>query len=167
MAMMAAWASVKIWGQARTKNLAFWKRSLVGVLIGWNVETCLRASPDFLAYFNEAASAHASYFLVDSDLDWGQDIRRLSAELKARHVRSVSIMVLGTADLNREGLPEYRTLQPWTNPGGWIAVSEYWLKEGEGYRWLEPYPYIRVGKSIRLCQNPAGVTSGSGVSGDP
>ena len=38
--------------------------------------TLWTANPDYLPYFNEAV-AHPERVLVDSDLDWGQDLRRL------------------------------------------------------------------------------------------
>jgi hypothetical protein len=49
---------------------------LVVALLGWHVAEALRTAPHFLAYFNELAGGpDAGYqHLVDSSLDWGQDL---------------------------------------------------------------------------------------------
>ena len=38
--------------------------------------------PDHLAYFNVLAGAEPEHLLVDSDLDWGQDVNRVASELR-------------------------------------------------------------------------------------
>ena len=47
--------------------------------------------PDYLAYFNELAGDEPERILADSDLDWGQDMLRLSARLRevGRDVRRI------------------------------------------------------------------------------
>jgi hypothetical protein len=53
------------------------------VLWGWGL---VKTGPYYLAYFNELAGGPANgyKFLVDSNLDWGQDIKTLSAWLNKR-----------------------------------------------------------------------------------
>jgi hypothetical protein len=47
----------------------------VGVLLAWNAASSLSIHPHYLAYFNELAGGpdHGAGWLIDSNLDWGQD----------------------------------------------------------------------------------------------
>jgi hypothetical protein len=131
---------------------------MVVALIFWATVASVRAHPDYLAYFNEAAGAHPEAILVDSDLDWGQDLLRLSAELHRRNISQVAIVYFGSARLDRAGLPPYRVLAPGERVTGWIAASLYMETMGDlraedcgGYCWLNDVPEVaRAGKSIRL-----------------
>ncbi len=117
----------------------------------------LAAWPDYLPWFNVLAP-HPERILVDSDLDWGQDFRRLVAALHARAVPSVALAYLGTADLPHEGLPPYRMLGPDERTSGWIAVSELArIHAPDRFRWLDAYaPVERVGRTIDLYYVPPG-----------
>jgi hypothetical protein len=50
--------------------------ALIIGLLAWHVVEALRSSPDFLAYFNQLAGGpdKGHEHLVDSSLDWGQDL---------------------------------------------------------------------------------------------
>ncbi len=131
-------------------------RVLTAALFGWQLATAAVVYPDYLAYFNFTAGAHPERILVDSDLDWGQDLRRLSVELARRHVSMVHVAYRGTADLTRENLPPFDALKPGQPATGWIAVDMLAMKEEPaGYAWLQSYtPVQRVGKSIDLYYIP-------------
>jgi hypothetical protein len=141
--------------------------SVVVVLLIWHLASSFQAHPDYLPYFNEFAGHHPEEILIDSDLDWGQDLLRLSAALKKRDVRDVSIVYSGTADLARFDLPAFQTLQPHQPATGWIAISMLALKTGadrnaprDSFEWLESYnPVCTVGASIRLYYVPEPVPS--------
>jgi hypothetical protein len=130
---------------------------LAVLLAGWQVASSFRSHPDYLAYFNELAP-RPERILVDSDLDWGQDLKRLADTLRARDIREVSIAYNGSADLSRHGLPITRELVPFRPTSGWIAISLFCLKMGkigtrtpDEFAWLERFePVARVGSSIRL-----------------
>ncbi len=132
----------------------------------WCVVTSWRAHPDYLAYFNELAGAHPENILVDSDLDWGQDLLRLGPALRARNIHDVWIVYFGSARLNAAGLPPYRELRPGERVTGWVAASAWSLKMGDlstpdcgGYCWLNEYPpTATVGKSILLIYVPPAVS---------
>lgn len=148
LAMGAASAVVACWHAWRR-----WQaRGLIVALALWQFSTVVSAYPDYLAYFNFTAGDHPERILVDSDLDWGQDLRRLSRELARRHISDVFIAYRGTADLTREHLPTFRLLKPGQRVNGWIAIDMLSLKEERaGYGWLAAYtPVQRVGKSIDL-----------------
>ena len=72
------------------------------------------AHPDYIAYFNELAGTHPERILVDSDLDWGQDMNRLSAEFAVAECR-ISAWRASTP----------ATIPNWTYPTGtrWRPIS--------------------------------------------
>jgi hypothetical protein len=129
--------------------------ALVVAALAWQLVTPLATFPDYLAYFN-ATAPHPERVLIDSDLDWGQDLRRLERRLAELRVPSVSLAYLGTADLAREPLPPTKPLPPGTRTTGWVAITALARQRGgEGYAWLDRYPPVeRVGKSIWLYHIP-------------
>lgn len=56
-----------------------WRMTAVAALLAWGAISSLRIHPHSLSYFNELAGgpAHGSAHLVDSNIDWGQDLRFL------------------------------------------------------------------------------------------
>jgi 4-amino-4-deoxy-L-arabinose transferase-like glycosyltransferase len=176
LAVLAGFAAGRLWNLPEHKTLG---RAAVVVLVGWQLISSARIHPDYLAYFNELASRHPDRVLVDSDLDWGQDLLRLADALRARKIDSVTIAYFGLADLDRHNLPPWTELQPYQPATGWIAISEMKLKTGErrppyrDYAWLEAYePVAMVGKSIRLYYIPGGTGAPgkeglSGTKGNP
>jgi hypothetical protein len=128
---------------------------LPAVLAVWTAADSLRAHPDYMAYFNEFVGAHPEKILAESDLDWGQDLNRLSERLKVLGVHQVSIAYFGSAALDQAGLPPYQGLPPDQPVAGYVAVSVRrtnidYRKDGS-YGWLKRYkPLERVGKSIDL-----------------
>lgn len=128
---------------------------VAALLVAWVVGDSVRAHPDYLAHFNEFAGSHPEKILCESDLDWGQDLHRLSQRLKQRGVQEFSIAYFGTARLDKAGLPHYVPLSPTQPSRGLIAVSLHHLnidyrKDGS-FAWLKAYqPVERIGKSIDL-----------------
>jgi hypothetical protein len=132
---------------------------VVLILFGWHLVSSARAHPDYLAYFNEFGGQHPERILVDSDLDWGQDLLRLSALLQQKHIENLSIAYAGSPDLDLHqfGIPAFRELNPHQPTTGWIAISLLRLKAGgfglpsDSFSWLEAYkPVCPVGRSILL-----------------
>jgi hypothetical protein len=149
MAIVAAALATHLW--QHTTQIA--TRGGLIALAAWQLSTVVNAHPDYLAYFNELAGSHPEKILVDSDLDWGQDMRRLENDLHARGIREFGLIYRGTADLPHENLPHYKRLWPNDRATGWIAVSLLAKATAEdgGYNWLDAYqPITRVGKSIDL-----------------
>jgi hypothetical protein len=125
------------------------------LLLAWVVVDSWRAHPDYLAHFNEFGGSHPETILCESDLDWGQDLHRLSERLKQRGIQEVSIAYFGTALLHKAGLPHYELLSPTQTSRGYIAVSLHQLnidyKKDGSFAWLKSYtPVERIGKSIDL-----------------
>jgi hypothetical protein len=123
--------------------------------VSWQVLTLWTANPDYLPYFNEAI-AHPEQVLVDSDLDWGQDLWRLEQRAAAIKIPKLNLAYRGTADLAREPLPHFLILPPWRPATGWIAISELAkVHDPKGYGWLDAYqPMEKIGKTIELYYLP-------------
>jgi hypothetical protein len=118
------------------------------------------AHPDYLPWFNQLAGRHPEHIVVDSDLDWGQDLQRLGWRMKELGVKQVSIAYLGTAPMESAGLPSYQALDPVKKTTGYIAISMRCItlenaKDGS-FAWLKQYtPTEKIGKSILLYHLPA------------
>lgn len=152
LAIGAGAAVLALWQNLHSLPL----RCVAVALVVWQFTTLVTAYPDYLAWFNAFAGAHPERILVDSDLDWGQDLRRLSQELARRQISEVYIAYRGSADLSREHLPAYKMLGPNKEVTGWIALDMLSLKESNGgYDWLLGHqPLQRIGRSIDLYYLP-------------
>ena len=124
-------------------------------LVFWQLSTLWSAYPDYLPYFNEAVP-HPERVLVDSDLDWGQDLYRLELRTAQLGVAKLNIAYRGTADLKREPLPPFEVLASRRPVSGWVAISELArTRNPADYAWLGAYrPLERIGKSIDLYYIP-------------
>ena len=128
--------------------------ALLAALV-WQLSTLWRAWPDYLPYFNELV-VHPERVLVDSDLDWGQDLHRLEVRAAQLGIGHLSLAYRGTADLRRERLPPLHILAPHERVTGWVAVSQLArTRNHSDYAWLDAYhPVERVGKTIDLYYLP-------------
>lgn len=154
IAITAGAGAAKLWESGRGRWLA---RACVLALLGWLAIASLRAHPDYLAYFNECCDAHPERWLVNTDLDWGQDLDRLADVLRRRKVERLHLAYFGRADPHRHGLPPFDLLPPYTPVSGWVAISEFNIALGtrvapyDQYHWLEAYqPVEHGGRSMRL-----------------
>lgn len=79
--------------------------ALAPLLLLWGAGLA-RAWPHYLAYFNEAAGGPAGGYrvLVDSNLDWGQDVKALAAWLRARGNPPVIFSYFGAAPPEEYGI---------------------------------------------------------------
>ncbi len=73
-------------GLARARLPVRWRRPVtvaVGLALAWLVVGNTGAAPHWIGYFNEAAGGwrNGHRYLLDSNLDWGQDLLRLRARL--------------------------------------------------------------------------------------
>jgi hypothetical protein len=158
LAICAGVAAAQIWNfMSRSAALKVAARVTLVSLLSWQLIAGARIHPDYLAYYNECCEAHPDRWLVDSDLDWGQDMARLADELRTRHVDHFSLAWYWTADPDRMGLPPHDELLPYRPVHGWIAISELDLALGtheppyDQFKWLRRYvPVTQVGKSMRL-----------------
>lgn len=123
--------------------------------------------PDYLAYFNEfAGGAENGYrYLVDSNLDWGQDLKGLKHFMDARGIDRIYFSYFGTDSPDRYGikydwLPSYKLKNPNPQPTVDIRRKRYlaisvtnlqgvYMEPPTMFRWLDRYtPVARIGHSI-------------------
>jgi len=143
-----------------------WILSALAVLLVWLAGSSLLSHPDYLAYFNEFAGSQPENILVDSDLDWGQDMKRLATRLQEVGARQLTWVPLQLADFEKEhGFPPIDMRMDVMNPApGWTAVSMTVLKQRRLGLW-DSYPGVtmwperikpteKVGKSIWLWYFP-------------
>jgi hypothetical protein len=155
LAIIGGQGAMRLLGAA-TSNA---KTLIAGGLCAAAAMIAIAANPDHLSYFNIFAGEHPEHVLVDSNLDWGQDLYRLRDTLAARGIRdSVKIAYFGTADVTAAGVPNARLLGLHEHATGWIAASETYLAGewvGHAYQWLLAYPAVaRIGPSMRLWYIP-------------
>lgn len=150
--------------------LASWQasratRGLAAALCAWILVGTWRSHPDYLAYFNEFANDDPGAVLVESDLDWGQDLERLADTVRARSITDLSITYFGFPDRLGQLFPHARSVGPLEpRPTGWYAVSETLFRRGwvtrtsgnvlarrDSLTWLKEFkPVAQIGASIRL-----------------
>jgi Dolichyl-phosphate-mannose-protein mannosyltransferase len=77
-----------------------------GALMALLAIESLAYTPDFLPFFNFAAGGPKAghRYLLDSNVDWGQDLNRLADWVTANHPRSVCLSYFGTADPKAYGI---------------------------------------------------------------
>jgi len=116
-------------------------RIVVAALLAWQLASCAIATPHHLAYFNELAGGpdRARRLLLDSNLDWGQDLGRLEDYLAARGVERVCLGYFGHVDPRVYGLDF--TLPPTVPTPGLCAVSANFLG---GYPYAITYAGPRI-----------------------
>lgn len=159
LAMLAGMGVVALW---RAKGAQPAARALAVLLVGWQLASSASAHPDYLPWFNELARGRPERILIDSDLDDGQDLKRLADTLRARRIPVVSLAYAGSATVAEHGLPPVHWLEPHRPVTGWVAASLYSIKLGsldqpghDDFAWLERYqPVALVGRSIRLYYIP-------------
>ncbi len=137
-------------------------RVLLACLFLWQGAGTLGVHPDYLAYFNEVAGGPegGSAWLVDSNLDWGQDLAGLARWMRAHDVPGINLSYFGTADPRYYGIkgPLLPTSTPYplrpqrARLPGLVAISATYLA-GVG---LEPE--IRAGYA-RLLEGAREVTT--------
>lgn len=101
-------------------------RYAVFALLALQAVECASIYPDYLAFFNAASGGpgNGPQYLVDSNIDWGQDITKLSRWLEARGTRRVWIDYFGKADLRYYGIDEASLPRP-TDAAGWAAIDDF------------------------------------------
>jgi hypothetical protein len=140
---------------------------------------CLFQAPNLLGYFNEVALLvnERHEMLIDSNLDWGQDLGRLKTYMDRNGIARVKLAYMGTASPKHYGIAHevlpadhlYAQREPeWVDakdigPGDWVAVS---VNPYVGLRLENPSFYqdllsgvprvATIGRSIFLFQVPPG-----------
>ncbi|HEY3176138.1 MAG TPA: glycosyltransferase family 39 protein [Candidatus Polarisedimenticolia bacterium] len=115
LCLAGGWLLAEIWRLGRFAGRA------VGIaLLLWHAWSALAIHPYHLAYFNEAAGGpdRGYLHLVDSNLDWGQDLPGLREFMKERGLSRINLYYFGTADPDYYGIERAVPPEP-----GYYAVS--------------------------------------------
>ena len=144
------------------------KYAILAALLLWQAAAIAAIYPHFLAYFNEIAGGpdNGYIYTVDSNLDWGQDLKRLVTWTEENNVNTIYVDYFGGSDaayyLKDKFQPWWGTRNPHELPkGSYLAVSGTFLQGGRGtpvpgftqnwghYLWLNKYqPVAKIGYSI-------------------
>lgn len=149
----------------------------------------LAAGPYFLAYFNlpSTLAADRHFLLADSNLDWGQDLRRLKRWMDRHGIERLKLAYFGNASPRLLGLrhdrlmaanmyqdyePEWKLVET-LHPGDWVAVSATNYAgivlglRADHYRKLLAglSPITAIGHSILVFHIPPGWRPPKGVPG--
>ena len=121
-------------------------------LLAWHVASGALQHPDYLSYTNELAGNHPEKFLADSDLDWGQDMKRLAAFLAEQHATAVTFVPFNRtyATLAGHAFPEMQPGDAAHPSPGWNAVSVSVWKIFGVPQWPDSSPQVKIGRSIFL-----------------
>ena len=153
---------------------------LIPLLCGWYLISSLNIYPHYIAYFNELVGGprNGYRYLVDSNLDWGQDLKGLKRWMDEEGLDRIYLAYYGTASQDYH-LPSYQYLPGigWAKTDGshvlplnvdreMLAISVHLLvvarypvelptlqyRPAKGiYSWLKKYePVARIGYSIHI-----------------
>jgi hypothetical protein len=164
--LIAGKAVVALWN-AKSHLL----RDLLGALCLFAVVESVAIYPDYLAFFNQLVGGphNGHKYLVDSNLDWGQDLKGLKLWMDQNNVQHINLSYFGTAD------PAYYKINCTHLPGapfyaeqsaklpvlpGLVAISAtnlrgvYFEDRSRNFYWplLEMKPVGVIGYSIYVYQ---------------
>ncbi len=139
--------------QQHRKLLTLTLAALAGIYIFISMITY----PTYTAYFSEVigGTQNGPRYLVDSNIDWGQDIKRLQTYMQEHDIPYVCMSYFGQANLVYYAL-DFRYLPTATDPHDPTAVNcvvaisvTSLLSQDGAYWWLRQYePDARIGGSI-------------------
>jgi hypothetical protein len=126
-------------------------------LLVWHVASGAWQHPDYLPYTNEIAGNHPENFVGDSDLDWGQDMKRLGEYFARIGVSEITFKPYNITYVTMGGPPLPRMLpDAWDHPSpGWNAVSLSQWKVFNHPGWIDGRkPQVRIGRTTWLWYFP-------------
>jgi hypothetical protein len=93
--LLAGFAVTELWSKGRRPF-----RILLGALLGFAVLEFAGVYPHYLAFFNQFVGGprNGHKYLVDSNIDWGQDLKGLKQWMSAHDVQHINLSYFGTAD---------------------------------------------------------------------
>ena len=140
------------------------RKIFIVILMIWAAFSTISVWPSFLSYFNEIAGGpNGGYkWVVDSNLDWGQDILRLARFVEKNNIKEIKMDYFSGAPaeyyIKTAKIESYNREIP---QKGWLAVSATIFQgacKGDkvpcsyserAYTWLDQYkPVAKIGYSI-------------------
>ena len=159
---LTAWGT-KQWLSVDIQKKAF-RSLIVFTLLIWYIAESVLTFPFYLAYFNEFAGGPdgGHRYAVDSNLDWGQDLKRLAIYVEENDIDKIKLAYFGGDSPELILGDKYEPLNA-SIPGqkGWLAISATLLEGGRAepakgfnqstthHEWLNAYePTAKIGYSI-------------------
>ena len=137
---LLGWAAQRALQQTRAAG--FTAFAGLTLLLGWHIKISAEIAPHYLAYFSPLAGGPTEGYrhLVDSSLDWGQDLPALQTWLESPQRRGTKIHLsyFGTGEpayyhINATRLPflnGFAQMPPWYEPrGGLYCISATMLQQ--------------------------------------
>jgi len=149
---------------------------ILGILLLWYMVSSIAVAPNYLGYFNEfiGGMKNGYKYLVDSNMDWGQDLKLLKKWLDKKGIESIQFSYFGfglpefygiryvylPSGLSNLEIPQNYEVPPKGSQKGLMAISVTNLQgvyfkvkgiEPDYYYWLKKYkPIAMVGSSILI-----------------
>jgi len=151
----------------QNKKLVIGHWSLVVFLLLWYALSSLNIFPYYLTHFNElvGGSKNGYIYVTDSNLDWGQDLKRLAKWVDEQEIKKIKVDYFGGATaeyyLGNKFERWWAERDPKYAKGSWLAISATFLQQNRAiptkgfskstnsYFWLNQYqPVTVIGNSI-------------------
>jgi len=152
-----------------------WRAALVVFLCGWLLLESVNIWPDYLAYFNQLPGGPENGYrwLVDSNLDWGQDLRHLKTYMDQHGLQRVKLSYFGSVSpafygIEYDCLPSFGVqprdgCPPWEEvkiePGVYVIsatnLQGVYLPHQDAFAWFRDQPpTARIGYSLFVYEVP-------------
>lgn len=128
------------------------------LLMSWAVITSIKSYPYYLSYFNELIGGpkNGMRYITDSNLDWGQDMKRLVRYVEDNNLDKIRVDYFGGADYPPYYLGnKYISWDSKKSPEkGYYAISVTYFQQAmfyNEYQWLkDKKPLTTIGHSILI-----------------
>jgi len=155
---------INYFGRRKVKLFTFY--FLLFTFLGWYIFEFVNVWPYYLTYFNQIAGGPSKgyRYVADSNLDWGQDLKRLSKWTEENNIEKIHLDYFGWSDpayylkerYRRMWAGKYKNAADFIKQtgGGYLAVSlTFFMGSRENidtsYLWLENIkPIANIGNSI-------------------
>jgi dolichyl-phosphate-mannose-protein mannosyltransferase len=133
--VLAGAAAAALWQEGR------WMRRGAALLGMWLLWSCVWTYPHYLAYFNELVGGPKNGYkvLLDSNLDWGQDLKGLKRWMDANGVKKIRFLYFGWVD------PEYYGIDASYIAGAWAGYDPPATQSPEPYEYVAMSAHLLYG----------------------
>lgn len=153
---------------SKITNLKFKRqKTIASIALGlsaWYVISSLTIYPHYLAYFNEFVGGpnNGYKYLVDSNLDWGQDLKGLARYVKEKKIKKIKLSYFGNTSPDYYRIPyelvtekEMHQYTPGIYAISATNLQNVYADDKTRFAWLKKYkPENKVGYSIFVYNIP-------------
>lgn len=154
---LVMWIAAVLLGEPGDRLPRAWRAAVLSLACCLLAIESIAIYPDYLAFFNFFCGGPKAgpRLLLDSNIDWGQDLKRLKRYVDSRHIPYVCLSYFGEADPGYYGLAA-RRLPPLNHVAALqdldcvaaISVSYLYSKDGAFSALRSLPPTARIGYSI-------------------